>query len=43
MGDGLDQGVARQRAKAVGGLAVSARRGSGGDWKTWSGGAVKPQ
>ncbi|MFE9833954.1 hypothetical protein ACFYP4_02225 [Streptomyces sp. NPDC005551] len=32
MGDGMEQGEARRRAKELGGIAVSARRGSTGNW-----------
>ena len=34
MGNGMDQGTARRRAKELGGIAVSARRGSTGNWNT---------
>lgn len=32
MGNGMEQGEARRRAKELGGIAVSARRGSTGNW-----------
>lgn len=34
MGDGMDQGTARRRARELGGIAVSARKGSTGNWIT---------
>lgn len=40
MGDGLDQATARRRAKELGGIAISARKGLTGKWNT--GGWGKP-
>lgn len=34
MGNGMDQGAARRRARELGGIAVSAQRGSTGNWNT---------
>lgn len=34
MGNGMDQGTARRRAKELRGIAVSARKGTTGKWNT---------